>query len=772
MVWLAMSAAMTVADEPHPPGAQPPPPLPLPPSIVPLPPPPAPATAPIRLTPMDPRAARFDRATSITTRPTTRSAVTTSQPATQPAEIIYHSIPAAASYSDQLGKVVVTSEDDVPRDLVPPSLGAVAYTVGPEQIQTTPGGENATFQQVLLRAPGVVADSFGEEHVRGEHGNLTYRVNGVTLPEPLNGFGQEVDTRLVQSLTLIDGSLPAQFGLHTAGVVDITTKSGETLRGNQLSFYGGSNDSFNPSVQFGGTLGKLDYFITASYNHNDFGIENPTASHRALHDYTDQEKIFGYLSYRVDDSSRLSLLLNASDSDFQIPDSPGIQPAFNLAGHPTADSAKINENQNEQEYYSVLSFQKTIGKLTYNVSAFARYGQIKFVPDPVNDLIYQGVAGKVVNSFVTSGTQLDSSYVLSDQHTLRAGFIADYTTELLSSNTAVFFTSAATGQPTSTEAVRIPDSSGNRAWESGAYLQDEWRISSKLTLNYGLRYDRFDANFDTEDQFSPRVNMVYKLDEATTAHAGYARYFVTPPVQDVTLATLGKFSGTTNAPSNLLDGPPKVERSNYYDLGISRQVSKPWTVGLDGFYKQSKNLIDLGQFGQAVILSPYNYRAGTVYGAEFSSTYKQGGFTAFGNFSWVETMAHDIDSQQFEIDNPELNYIKYHNIKLDHEGEFTVSTGASHARKDDRVSIDLLYGSGLRAGFANTHQQPSYYPVNLGYEHVFHPKTAGGHTVKFRLDITNVFDESYQLRNGSGIGVGAPQYGQRRTFMAGLTYSF
>jgi outer membrane receptor protein involved in Fe transport len=243
-------------------------------------------------------------------------------------------------------------------------------------------------------------------------------------------------------------------------------------------------------------------------------------------------------------------------------------------------------------------------------------------------------------------------------------------------------------------------------------------------------------------------------------------------VQNVTVATLRKFEGTTNAGSNLMADPPKVERSNYYDLGISRQMNKEWQVGIDGFYKQARNLVDLGQFGAPIIFAPFNYRSATVYGAELSSTYRQGGFSAFGNFSWAKTMAHDIDSQEFLIANDELAFIKTHNIHLDHDNEFAVSAGAAYAWKDDRVYVDFLYGSGLRSGFANTHQLESHYPVNLGYEHIFRLNAAGKDAVRVRFDVINVFDQSYELRNGSGIGVGASQFGSRRAFYLGLTYVF
>ena len=191
---------------------------------------------------------------------------------------------------------------------------------------------------------------------------------------------------------------------------------------------------------------------------------------------------------------------------------------------------------------------------------------------------------------------------------------------------------------------------------------------------------------------------------------------------------------------------------------------------VDAFLKDATQLIDLGQFGDAVILSPYNYAHGRVYGVELSNTYKDGGFSAFANFSWVLTQAHDIDSQQFVFPADELAYIQNHNIHLDHESEYTVSAGAAYAWTNDRVYIDFLYGSGLRSGFANTQAEPGYYPINLGYEHVMH--LSGKQAVRFRIDLINVFDQSYQIRSGTGLGVNAAQYGERRAVLAGMTYEF
>ncbi len=718
-----------------------------------------------------------------------QSAALSTEPATLPAmaathptsagidQILPTSAPTGPGQSippENQGSVIVTSDLDLARDNIAPALGAQTYTLGSAQIDTTPQGENATGQQVLLRAPGVVEDSYGQEHVRGEHANLTYRVNGILLPEGLNGFGQELDTHLIQSLTLIDGSLPAQFGFRTAGIVDVQTKSGETLKQSEISIYGGSNETYEPSFETGGSVGKLDYFVTGTLLHNDLGIENPQPGTQAIHDNTDQAKLFAYLSDRIDDTSRLSLLANFSNADFQIPDSNGLPPIYSLAGHPNASraiSTSIDENQNEQQYYGVLAYQKSTDKFSMQVAAFTRYGSIHFVPDDENDLIFQGVAGQVRNNFFDNGVQFDASYILNDQHTIRAGLLVDYTTERLETSTGVFPIDPLTGAVSSDVPRYINDNSGNHGVSAGVSLQDEWRITKKLTVNYGGRYDRFDTNFADTGQFSPRVNLVYQLDSATTFHMGYSRYFVPPPLQYVGNGTINKFANTTNAPNNFVSGPLKVERSNYYDIGISRQFTKAWQVSLDGFFKDAHNLVDNGQFGDAVIITPFNYRVGQVFGAELSSTYTVGGFSAFGNFSYVNTLGKDIISQQYLFASDELAYIHTHYIKLDHEGEYTASLGASYSWMDNTVHVDALYGSGLRSGFANLNKEPEYFPVNIGFEHDFH-LTGSKNVVKFRFDVLNVFNESYQLRSGSGVGVAAPQYGARRAFFGGLSYVF
>ena len=674
--------------------------------------------------------------------------------------------PAAPAGQD----IVVTGRLDAARERIAPGLGAVQYTLGPAQITATPQGENAGFNQVLLRAPGVVLDSFGEEHVRGEHGGLTYRINGVLLPESLNGFGQELDTRIARSVSLITGSLPAQFGFRTAGIVDVTAKSGASLAHNEVGIYGGSYDTAEPSFQLGGTKGGLDYFTSGSYLHNGIGIENPTSSRTPLHDDTDQGKLFVYASQTLNSDSRISLLASGSIAHFQLPDTPGLNPAFTLAGAGPVSSSDVDENQTEKNGYLVLSYQRSAGALDLQVSPFIRVGTISFRADRVRDLVFQGVASDVDNSFATAGVQTDASYKLSSAHTLRAGFLAQHTSERLDTLTFAF-PADADGNQTATVPLSLPDRTRNRSWEAGLYVQDEWKLTAMLTLNYGIRYDRFDANFDHESQLSPRVNLVWTPNDATTMHAGYSRYFAPPSTQYIPLSALANVVGTTDEPQVLVDTPTRVERSHYVDVGVQRVMLPGWQVTADGFYKNASNLGDLGQFGAAVILSPFSYSRGRVFGGELSTTYAHRGFSGFANFSYVNTGAIDVNSAEYEIDADVLDYVKTHHIQLDHEGKYTVSAGASYSFGPNKAFGDVQYGYGLRSGAANTAKQPSYATINIGGEHRFDLGTSGP-SLAVRIDVVNLLDHVYEIRDGSGLGIAAAQYGRRRGVFAGVRASF
>jgi outer membrane receptor protein involved in Fe transport len=665
---------------------------------------------------------------------------------------------------------VVAKRLDDARLAIQPRIGASTYSMTDAAIENQPGGDNAPLNQVILRAPGVAQDSAanGDIHVRNEHANLQYRINGIILPEGVSGFGQALSPRFASSVDLITGALPAQYGLRTSGIIDIQTKSGAFTPGGSIGVYGGSNGKLENSADYGGSNGRLNYFVSGDYLQSGLGLEAPTGSYNALHDDTQQGHGFAYLDYVIDATSKVSAILGTYRGQFQIPNIPGQAPAFTVNGSADFNSANLDQTQTESSTYGVLSYLKSATNYDVQVSGFTRYSSLTYHPDPaLGDLAFNGISQDAYRRSIASGIQTDASFKVTPDHTVRSGFTVTAERTIARTNSLV----EAAGGPD--KPFPLSDSSGKTGWTYGLYLQDEWHANSWLTINYGARFDLVDA-YTHEDQISPRINAVIQATKTTTLHAGYARYFTPPPFELASNTNIAQFVGTTGEPPGVANGngAVKAERADYFDIGISQQIIPGLKAGIDAYYKHSNNLIDEGQFGAPIILTAFNYRTARNIGVELTTTYDTGNFSFYGNLALAQQKAKGIDSGQFNFDAADLAIIATNAIHTDHDQLMTASAGASYLLHDTRFSIDILAGSGLRADgdVPNGHALPSYEQVNLGIGQKLDLPGAGKLTL--RLDLVNVLDEVYVIRDGTGVGIGAPQFGPRRTIFAGIRKEF
>ncbi|HTI31449.1 MAG TPA: TonB-dependent receptor [Sphingomonas sp.] len=683
-----------------------------------------------------------------------------------------------AKDADDGGDIVVTARKlDEARDQIQPSLGASEYKITRAQLDLQPGGPDRSLRQVLLQAPGVTqdADGDGEIHVRNEHGNLQYRLNGVIVPESISGFGQAFDARVANSVELVTGTLPAQYGYRTAGVVTLTTRTDAFDLDGDIGVYGGSRGTFQPSATLRDSIGNLNFFLSGSYLRNDLGVENPMPTRNAIHDRTEQFRGFGYASLILSDSARLSAFGGAAVGKFQIPNVIGEPGQYTLNGVSTYDSTKLDQNQREWTYYGVTALQIAADPFNLQIAPFIRYSRTHFTPDPNGgDLILAGSADNSRLSSLAAGIQADGSYKLSNAHTLRAGlFFQNERTR----NTIVsrVFAVDANGAQASDQPLSLTTVGGRSGQLYGVYLQDEWKPAEGLTINYGARFDVVRA-YAREQQLSPRLNLVYQTG-GTTFHAGYARTFTPPPQELIAAADFARFAGTTRAPEILTGDPVRSEREHYFDAGVQQKLGF-FTLGIDGYYKLKRNLLDDGQFGASLVQSPFNYAKGYAWGVEFRADYTRGPLSLYANVARGQEKGKNIVSSQYFFGRDELDYIRNHYIFTDHSQKWTVSAGGSVSIKDGigtlTPAVDILYGSGLRrddpAGVVpNGGVLPSYITANLGVGQSFGD---GEKAFTLRVDVVNLFDKSYLLRDGSGVGVGAPQYAARRGFFVGLRKSF
>ena len=671
-------------------------------------------------------------------------------------------------------EIIVTARKlNEARASIQPSTGASLYDFDAAALDALPGGRNAALNQVLLRAPGVAQDSFGQLHIRGDHNGIQFRVNGVILPEGLSVFGQSISPRFADSVTLLTGALPAQYGLRVAGVVNIATKGSGFDNAGSISIYGGSHGQVQPAIEFSGTSGNDSYFVSGSYLHGNLGIEAPDRSRTPLHDTTDQFQGFGYFDHIIDDENKLTLIFGTSNEEFQIPNLRGLQPSLGLTvnGNSAFPSENLDGRQHEVTHYAIASLLHDKGDFTGQLSVFGRYSSLRYTPDAgYGELLYNGISQSAYKRDVAVGLQAEGKYTLSDTHILRAGAVIQRDRATSRTASAVLLLADDGSQIGDTPSV-IDDSSATTAWTYTAYLQDEWKPFDKLTINYGVRYDRFQG-FLTEQQLSPRVNFVLEPGGGFTLHGGYSRYFTPPPFELVGNASVASFVGTTaQFPNGIVSATPRSERSNYFDLGFVQKVGA-LSLGIDAYYKIARNLIDEGQFGAPIILTPFNYERGKVRGIEFTANYQKGPWTAYGNVAVSNAQGENITSSQATFDPGDLAYIANHYIPLDHDQRTTGSAGISWASNGHRIAADMLYGSGLRADGAtpNGNKLPAYATVNLSASQTINLGQAG--LLDLRFDAINVLDRKYEIRDGTGIGVGAPQFGQRQGFFIGATKHF
>jgi outer membrane receptor protein involved in Fe transport len=697
-------------------------------------------------------------------------------------------------------------------------LGASTYTITADDIQDEPGGDNSLLNSVILQMPDVAQDSYGQFHVRGEHNQLQYRINGIILPEGISVFGQTLDPRLAESVKLIDGALPAEYGLDTGGIVDIQTKSGVFDTGGHVSMYGGSHNTLEPSFDYGGSAGHLNYFFSGDYSTNSLGIEAPYATHTPDHDRTKQWHGFAFVQDILDNSSSLTAILGTSNDMFQIPDTPGLEPSgigvvglgpldpggsgnylLQANGQTQFPGQNLDERQREITHYATLSYLRTSGAVDWQVSVFGRYSSLFYTPgstangNNLGDLLYNGISQTAYKRDTAYGTQDEGAWHLGD-HTVRFGVLYE-ADDLISRTNSLVLPTAAGGagtallnpNPLCTDPTQtcqtsdvpqnITDNSTKHAWSASVYLQDEWKVFDKLTVNYGVRYDQYGA-YSRGDQLSPRVNAVWTPLDGTVIHAGYSRYFSPPPIENVGTGDITLFNNTTNAAGVTQDTTPVAERADYYDVGFTQVLGSQLKLGVDSFYKLSKDMIDEGQFGAPIILTPFNYARGRQYGLEFTGDYTLGAFKAYVNYAMIHAVGEDWVSSQFNFDPADLAYVANHFINLDHESVGTASGGISYRIANTILSADFLVETGLRedatapdgTNIPNGGHVPAYGTINLGVSHDLTDIGVKGLTV--RGDVINVGDTNYQIRNGSGVGVFAPQYGARRGFFMGLSQAF
>jgi hypothetical protein len=656
------------------------------------------------------------------------------------------------------------------------------YQLSRKDVETIPRGNNNTVAEVLQTVPSVVYGGLGQTHIRQDHANQQFRIDGVPIPDGVSStFTDVISPRMWERADIILGGMEAQYGNKTAVLVDITSKSGTHPSFGSAQLFGGSNQTVNPSFEYGGTIGEtFRYYALNSYRTTNRGIEPPTLGHSVFHDQSERNQTYLRGDYQHDNHNSLSWVFINAVAKYQIPTIPGLAPNGDVlpllqAQDPTFSpvaSQAVDQNQKENSQYTHLVWRHDVDAGNFfQLAGFLRNSFANFSTDPLNALAYapeQQTANQKRKAY-SLGTRLDYSWIPHQSHLVKTGFQLEYTHAQNQFQLFDFAVDPVTGLPTG-PVISQTAANTNIQTREEFWIQDQWSLNDSVTLNLGLRGDVVQS-FYHEGQLSPRAGVTYKLNRSNVFHAYYGRLFTPPNVEQIAFTKVN-LQGTTAQPDDPTGFSPRAERSHYFEVGSYHSLNSWATLELAAYYKRNHFQSDAGQFGTTPMLNFFAFQWGYQMGIDGALKMQlTDDLSARGNVAWGRCKANGLQSGQYLLDAKEIADINTPGgVFCDHSQLITSSAVVAYRFPfKTTLSGQILYGSGLRTAeneqaLTNSSHFQSWTIYNASISHTFSLPWDQQHLL-VGFDIVNMLDRKYFYNTGAGsIGLGIAHAGMPRSF--------
>jgi len=664
------------------------------------------------------------------------------------------------------------------------------YQLSRKDIEILPKGNNNEVADVLLTVPSVVYGALKQTHIRQDHANQQFRIDGIPIPDTVTGaFADIVPPRAWERADIILGGMEAQYGNKTALVVDITSKSGTKPGFGSLQMFGGSNETVNPSLEYGGAIGeKFRYYILDSYVTTNRGIEPPTLGKTNFHNQSEKNNTYLRGDYQMDNRNNFSWIFLSSVAKYQIPTTPGLDANADVltllqAQDPTFNpvpSQAVDQSQKENNQYTQLVWRHDLNASNFfSLGTYFRRGYANFSTDPLNSLAYANDVAEAQTAnqkrvAYSGGVRLDYTWVPTNEHLVKTGFQIDYTN---ANNTAqIFAFDTSTGAPVS-PVITSEASNRNIQWREEFWMQDQWSPNDHWTFNLGLRYDQIQG-FYNEGQVSPRIGATYRYNQSNVFHAYYGRLFTPPNVEQIAFTNLNT-QDTTAQPEDPTGFRPRAERAHYFEVGSYHAITQYVTLELTGYYKLSHFLSDAGQFGTTPLLNFFAFNYGWQRGIDGAVKVQfTDNLSGRGNVAWGQCKGYGLQSGQYLLDQAEIDDVNSNGGVFCDHSQFMTSSAVLSYKILERTTVNgqMLYGYGLRTAEegakTNSSHVPSYTVYNASITHVI-PLPWDHQKLLLGFDIINMFDQKYFYNSGEGsIGLGVAHAGAPRSFFGRLQWFF
>ena len=635
------------------------------------------------------------------------------------------------------------------------------------------GAPTNTTSQILQQSiAGAARAPTGEVHIRGQHAEYTYYIDGVPVPAGISGSLNELfDPSVVNEIEFITGGWDAEYGNKNAAIVNITTRIPAGGLHYQLSGFAGNYGTYGQGLSASANAGKLGYFFSGSHQTTDMRrepviLDPATNEVQNFHNHGEDWYGFGKIQFTPSLSDVINLEGNLSQTKFQVP--------FDTTGN-----TQLDDNQRDINSFVNLGWRHQFAGPEYIEGAasagaapelflgfFYRHGglrytpgvnddpQFVFFPDPTPYNIREN------RNFDALGMKADYSIHPGRELEFKFGTLTQFTR-----GHEDFTTTDASGNP------GPASNSGLKGWDAGGYAQVAYSPVEQFEIRTGVRYDAHNAPFaGTQSQWSPRVRLNFFPNSANTLYLYYGRLFLPTNVEDLRAITSVAQAGVTAEPT-------LPERDNFYEAGYVHRFPFGVVSKFSGYYKESSPGIDDATVPGSAIVTSVNIAKAKITGIEMVQEIRPPGpFSAYLNVALNHAYGHGpITGGFFPADAPQGFF------DLDHDQRLSMLGSATYSFRQSYASLTGTYGSGLTNGVDPADCGCSYgtglFDFNRGIKvkpsFILNASTgisfALGHTlVRPEFYIDNILDKKYLLKGAffSGASVGRPRMFQFRLSIA------
>jgi outer membrane cobalamin receptor len=665
--------------------------------------------------------------------------------------------------------------------------GSSVSVVSRKDIQALPGGDAQTLTQIALTQPGFTPDSFGPDgtvHIRGAEMGVLYVLDGIPMPGGLAGqFTDVLPTGLVQSLRLISGGQPVEFGPNAGGVVDVTTRRGAGQPEGAMQMVYGTYNRAQPSAWYSQAYGKADVFASGTFLSTQRGLDTPAAT-PILHDAEISGSAFARVDYRPREGERVELLARYSQQRFEIPIDPTLLPLSagppgamrgpDMYGNSPPQFVPYNANpvEFERDLFVTAAYSHALPAGSVMLAPYVRYSYGDLTCDPNGSLGPTAdpgsVCANVARRLIHEGQNAVYAWNVGATQKWKAGLVVDDAQSAVNYTQFTRDDGLPWGGPN--PALTVSGQDDTNILSAGAFVQDEIRWG-RLKVFPGLRADVQNAMFSGTGQPnlllggpSARLGLSYELTKELMLH-GFIGYLWQPPsAVDAAVAARVLVPGLAG---HAVPVDVKAEKDESAEFGLTYRIPERFEATLTGFGRLAQDTLDVLTVGSTDLVEDYNYVRGRAVGAEFAyrataNKYLKG----LGNFSWNIVEGQGIDSARFLFTPQQIAYPGWQ--LLDHMQEWTINVGLDLHDESEQTHLAVLfqYASGLRTGPDNNETVPGHTLWNLTLRHRFdcawHAEVA--------VDVFNALDAVYAIRIANGL-VGSA-YGALRQVDLRVTVPF